>query len=593
MPHNYANIGLLRFRWKNSIFARHYTKKMKKIILGLLLIQSLLGLSQEPYYTPPVEIPLLLSGSFAELRSNHFHSGIDIKTQGTIGLPILAAADGYISRIVVSPTGFGKALYITHPNGTSTVYAHLNRFSEEVDSHVKQKQYEKKSFRVDMPIPSYLFPVKKGEEIAKSGNSGSSGGPHLHFEIRETKTEEPLNPLQFDFPVVDNIPPKIFSLLVVPLDGERNIAKIESSKRYPLVFYDGKYHLKNNPAVPVSGKVGFAVFTHDYFNDSYNKCGINFLELRVDDEVQFLFQLNRFAFHNSRYINSHIAYDEYKRSKTRFIRTWLEPGNKLPIYNHTGNKGIYEAKSGVTNKVEIEVKDTYGNASTLSFRVKGAEILEDDKKPSSGTIFKMTTNNRFSNDSLKLEIPGEALYNSFFFDYKTETSSEAFYTKYHFIHNKTVPLHSNATIALKTDSLPKHLESKALMVNVDPMTGEYYAVGGTFENGWVSTKTRTLGVHAVTVDTIPPEIIPRSIQNNTLSEANRIRFTIKDDLAGIETIEGKIDGKWVLFEYDPKNSVITYYFDKERMDFNKEHFIELLVSDYRGNTSTYEARFWK
>lgn len=236
-----------------------------RFLLFLLLFSSLLR-AQEAYYTDPLKIPLLLSGSFAELRSNHFHSGIDIKTQGVTGLPVYAVADGAVSRIVVSPTGYGNALYIDHPNGTTSVYGHLLRFSPEIQNYVKDKQYEKQSFKVDLKVPSYLFKVKKDEEIAKSGNSGSSGGPHLHFEIRDTKSEEPLNPLEYGFSVVDNTPPKIFSLLVVPLSDTSTVNQQRTEKSYPVVFYDGKYHLKNNPIIPAYGEIGFAIQANDYFD---------------------------------------------------------------------------------------------------------------------------------------------------------------------------------------------------------------------------------------------------------------------------------------------------------------------------------------
>lgn len=561
--------------------------------MGLFVFHAFFGFAQKRYYSNPVKIPMLLSGSFAELRSNHFHSGIDIKTQGTTGLPVYSAANGYISRIVVSPTGFGKALYINHPNGTTTVYAHLEKFSQDIAEYVKDQQYKKESFRVDLPVPSYMFPIKKDQEIGKSGNSGSSGGPHLHFEVRDTKTEEPMNPLQFDFPVSDNIAPKIFSLLVVPLKGNTNIAEIKEARSYSLVFYDGKYHVRNNPTLSLDSNVGFAIQTNDYFNDSYNKCGINYLQMSIDGKTHFAFQLNRFAFHNSRYINSHIAFDEYKISNRKFIRTWLEPANKLPIYNHNGSEGVFSPLVGQSSHVEIEIQDTYRNTSILSFNVKGVEPNRNHKHVEEGVLFKMTNNNTLYNDSLKVAIPGKALYNDFYFEYKTEQASNDFFSKYHFIHNKTVPLHSNATISLKADNLPQHLESKALLVNVDPMTGEYYAAGGEFKDGWLETKTRTLGVYAITVDTIPPEIIPRSIENNTLKEPDRIRFTIKDDLAGIKSIEGILDGKWALFDYDPKNSRITHYFDKDRFEFNKQHSLELRVTDYRDNSTVYEAGFWK
>ncbi|WP_297093595.1 M23 family metallopeptidase [uncultured Draconibacterium sp.] len=565
---------------------------MRTFFTPLFLFLALFGMAQQRYYTDPVKIPLLLSGSFAELRSNHFHSGIDIKTQGTTGLPVYAVADGYISRIAVSPTGYGHALYINHPNGTTSVYGHLNSFSTEIEKYVKDKQYEQHSFRVDLQIPSYLFPVKQDEVIAKSGNSGSSGGPHLHFEIRDTPTEEPLNPLNFGFPVKDDIAPKIFSVLLVPLSDSAHVAYSATPKSYPVVFYDGKYHLKNNPTIPVWGEIGVAVQTNDYFNDTYNKCGINLLRMSLNNEEQFSFTLNRFSFSDTRYLNSHIVYGQYKTEKRRYIKTWIDPGNKLPIYTHNGSEGHIIPNNEQNGSIEIVLQDSYKNTSILDFSIVGkkAAVAHDSIK---GELFAYNKTNIFSNDSVRIEIPAGALYSDFRFEYRTEPASDQFYSDYYFLHNNTVPLHTNATIALRTKGLPENLQSKVIMAYVHPVTGEFSVAGGRYENGWVTTETRNLGVYAVTVDTIPPEITPLSIADNKLTESSRIRFKIKDDLAGIKTIEGLLDGKWALFEYDPKTATITHYFDKERFELGKNHTFKLTITDYRNNNAVYETHFWK
>ncbi|MDX8339848.1 M23 family metallopeptidase [Draconibacterium sp. IB214405] len=565
---------------------------MKTTLLYILLLFSIFSTAQTRYYTNPMKIPLLLSGSFAELRSNHFHSGIDIKTQGVTGLPVYAVADGYISRIAVSPGGYGKALYIIHPNGTTSVYGHLSQFSPAVEKYVKDKQYEKESFRVDLQIPSFLFPVKQDEEIAKSGNTGSSGGPHLHFEIRDTPTEEPLNPLLFGFPVTDNIPPKVFSVLVVPLNKNSGVENSSSAKSYPAVFYDGKYHLKNNPTIPVWGEIGIAIQSNDYFDGSYNKCGINLLRMSVNEEEQFAFTLNRFSFSDTRYLNSHIDYGQLKTAKHRYVKTWLEPGNKLPIYTHNGTEGRILIEENQTDKIEIELQDSYKNTSLLSFSIVGKK--QEPIIDSTLVIpFVYNRTNNFENDSARLSIPNGALYSGFNFEYRTEPASDEFFTDYHFFHNNTVPLHKNARFELRVDSLPEQLQSKVIMAYVHPVTGQYSAAGGTYKDGWVSTEMRDFGVYAVTVDTIPPEITPLSIADNKLTESNRIRFKIKDELAGIKTIEGLLDGKWALFEYDPRIATITHYFDKERFEMGKNHTFKLTITDYRNNNTVYEASFWK
>lgn len=568
---------------------------MRKGILFILVFIACVSSGQVRYYANPVNIPLLLSGSFAELRGGHFHAGIDIKTQGTTGLPIFSAADGYISRIAVSPGGYGRALYINHPNGTTTVYAHLSRFSKAIEDYIKKKQYEAKSFRIDLHPSQFLFPVKQGEEIAKSGNSGSSGGPHLHFEIRDTHSQEPLNPLNFNFPVKDTIAPKIFSVLVVPLTKDSHVNYSGLPRSYPVVYYDGKYHLKGNPAVPVWGKIGIGVQTNDYFNGSYNKCGINLLRTSLDDLDQFTFQIHRFSFNTTRYINSHIVYDEYVSSKRKFIKTWLEPGNQLPIYNHNGSMGVLTPQADKTHLVGLELQDSYGNTSVLEFSIQGKEKKMPLSLADSGIPFRYNEENHFSNNEVKLSIPKGALYADFDFFYTKQASTDKFLSDFYSFHNNTIPLHKSAKIKIKAEHIPDALKSKVVLarVTIEDRDTSYSAAGGTLNEGWIESSTMTLGTYAIMVDTIPPEIVPLSIKNEQLTESTRIRFKISDDFAGIQAIEGTLDGRWALFEYDPKSNRITHYFDKERFGFNKSHRLKVTVTDYRGNTAVYESSFWK
>lgn len=568
---------------------------MKRILLFFLLLVSLISAGQKGYYAAPVKIPILLSASFAELRSNHFHSGIDIKTQTVIGIPVYAVADGFVSRISVSPGGYGNALYIDHYNGTTSVYGHLNEFSDDIQRYVKKFQYLQKSFKVDIAVSPELFLVEKGDLIAKSGNSGSSGGPHLHFEIRDTKTEESLNPLDFGFDIADQTPPKIYALLVSPLSETSHINFQSSKVVYPLVFANGKYRLPGNSAIRAFGKIGFAIEANDFFDLSANRCGINTLEMKVDGTRTFLAQLNRFSFSESRYINSYVDYEELTKQGRRFQKTWIDPGNRLRNYEPNIGDGVLNAgNSGQVYQVEIEINDAYGNSAVLEINVESTFAEVKKVTPDFAEIFEYDKRNGITLDELQLDIPEGALYSSFPFEYKTSTPGEGYFSDLHQVHFNTVPLHIGSTLKIKTKNLNKQLESKALLVNIDPKTNKYWAVGGSFENGWIKAEIRTLGTYAVRVDTVAPTIIPHSIkQKNALIESTRIRFTISDDLSGIDKIEGTIDGKWALFEYDAKNKLITHYFDAERFDFGKRHDFKLTVSDHKNNVAKYEATFWK
>ena len=567
---------------------------MKYFIIILLTFCSMFVSGQAPVYSPPVKIPILLSGSFAELRSNHFHSGIDIKTRGVTGIPVYTINDGYISRIVVSPTGFGRALYIHHPNGTTSVYGHLESFREDIARYVKNIQYAKKSFRIDFPVEKNLFPVKKDDFIAKSGNSGSSGGPHLHFEIRDTETEEPLNPLQFDFPVKDNIAPRIFSLMIVPLNEFGHVDFQAEKKYFPVSYSEGKYFLQNNPIIPVYGKIGFAIRANDYFDGSNNKCGVYSMRMFFDGELYYSFRMDRFSFNETRYLNSHIDYEEYILSKNRYQKAWLDPGNRLKIYDYLRNEGTLRVTDGNIHHVRFELTDLYGNTSTLDFNVESKSQQVKREKTKFNRLMKYDRENHFSKDGIRIDFGEGTFYDDVEFIWEKIPAAGAFLSDIHVVHKKTVPLHHSAQLSIKAEVPEKTLREKALLVRVDTVSGKLSAVGGTFNKGWVTAHIRALGNYAVSLDTISPQIVPLSIRDKSaITETSRIRFRISDDLSGIKSYKGTLDGKWALFEYDAKSKIITHYFDAERFELGKRHHLILTVTDNKNNIKIYEASFWK
>lgn len=568
---------------------------MTKLYLAFILIfLSVLSFGQDIYYANPLQIPMYLSGSFGELRNNHFHSGIDIKTAGTINIPVFAVADGTISRISVSPSGYGNAIYIDHDNGTTSVYGHLNQFRPDIREFVKKVQYESKSFQVDIPVLPGIFPVSKNEKFALSGNSGSSDGPHLHFEIRNTKTEDPVNPLKFGFIITDKTAPKIFALQISPLTEDSHVNFVPGKVIFEVELFEGKYRLKNNPVIPVYGKIGFAVEANDFIDGSANKCGINSMELMIDGVVCSVFEINRFSFDQSKNINSYIDYEEFTKSNRRFQKTWIEPCNQLKNFEYMENNGIFDPGFEGIHPVKIELKDSKGNSAVLEFSVIG-KYREMPAKTSVFTAeFDCGKKNRWQTDDFQIELPENALYNNLNFEYQSEVAGEGYFSVIHHIHNNTVPLNVNANISIKTKNFDERFQSKALLVNINPETGKYRAAGGKFENGRVIGEIRNFGIYAVRIDTVPPTIKPLSItENKTLTETDKIRFTITDDLAGIDKIEGLIDGIWALFEYDAKNNLITHYFDAERFEMNKLHDFKLTVTDTKENSSVYEATFFK
>ncbi|WP_430972860.1 M23 family metallopeptidase [Sunxiuqinia rutila] len=564
------------------------------LILFLLLSNLIYAQAPAPEdFHTPVSIPIKLSGNFGELRSNHFHSGIDIKTEGKTGLPIYAAADGEVSRIKISPSGFGLALYLDHPNGKTTVYAHLLSFRDDIQAYAKKIQYERESFAVDLAVPQGTFQVKKGELIAHSGNSGSSGGPHLHFEIRDTESQKPQNPLLYKFPVIDDMKPKILAVAIYPLSEDAHVYGKPDSRLIETVYYDGAYHLKGNPTIPVYGKVGFGLQTLDYLNGSWSKCGVYEISLSVDQQPIYSFRLDEFSFDETRYLNSHIDYAHYRQHARRIQRNWVEQGNKLSNYPTLENQGIVNLSDGQSHQINYVVKDVYGNKSTLAFRVKSrASAL--DKPEKNGPLISFDEETIFEKPGVEAHFTAGTFYSDFNLEYANKPANNLYYSPLHKLHNDRLPVHHSYLLKIKADELPDSLQSKSLIAVIDEKSGKKWSLGGAYKDGWVTARIRQMGTFAISVDTVAPTIRPLSIQGRkSLTEKNRIRFKISDDFSGIDSYRGEIDGQWVLFEYDAKNSLITYSFDKDRFQFGKQHQLNLTVTDNKGNATKYEATFYR
>jgi hypothetical protein len=573
---------------------------MKRLLNTILCITIGLASFSQPldkidpyYYATPVRIPVFLAGNFAELRPNHFHGGIDIKTQGKTGLEVDAAADGYVSKIVVSSTGFGRALYIDHPNGTTTVYGHLESFAPKIDEYIRNIQYEKETFDIEQIVPPGLLTVKKGEQVAKSGNAGSSGGPHLHFEIRRTKEEIMLNPLMFNMPVKDKIKPTIQALMVYPLSDDASVSGKQTPQQFEINKSANGFQLKVNQPIPVFGKIGFGVQSVDLLDGSPNKCGIYSIKLSVDGQLIYSFKMDEVVINDSKYVNSHMDYALAMRSGKRLYRTWLEPGNKLQIYDKIEKQGIYEANDGKLHQVKYEIADVYGNSTSLAFKIQSKEV-KVNPIPAKGELFKYNKHNQIKDDGIKFSIPEGALYSDVDFQYKRKPALPKFYSPVYQLHNTTVALHFACPLRIKAVNLPENLQSKVMLAQIDPATGRIYSATGKYDDGWVEGNIRTLGSYALAVDTEAPKIVSlNTADKKAPKDPNSLKFRITDSLSGIDTFRGTIDGKWVLFEYDLKNNLLTYTFDKTRFKFGGNHQLILEVTDFKGNTSTYKTNFNK
>jgi len=568
------------------------------LILGLIILgitgasgQQIFSNNKYPLvdFRPPLDIvPPALAGSFGELRANHFHSGIDFRTNQRQGYPVYAIADGYISRLRVQNSGFGLALYINHPNGYTSVYGHLQRFSPKIAQQVKSIQYQKKSYEIDEFPNSLLIPVHKGEVIAYSGNTGSSGGPHLHFEIRDTRTEATINPQLFGIDIPDNIPPVIYSIYIYRLN-KKAFDEFTPKQYFQVLGGSGNYRLNSVSTINLSGEVGFGIVTTDRHNGASGLNGVYSIALELDGSLVYVSSLEKFEFENSKGINSHIDYPTYLNTKRSIQKSFVDPGNPLKIYSNLVNNGRIEFTDGKLHQLKYTITDSRGNKSTLAFQVQAdSKATINSPETQTGQVLSYATANEFSNPDVKVIFPKGTLYNDLNFIYKKlpKPASNA-YSAIHQIHNKFTPLHTGFQLRIKADSTLDKYMDKAVIVN----TGRV-SQGGYFEDGYVKTTPRNFGSFFIAVDTIPPTVVPVNVSNGKrMTGISKMTFKIRDNLSGIKSFNGYIDGRWVLMEFDTKTASLWHTFDDSTP--SGKHTLELIVSDMKDNNRNYSITFYK
>ena len=554
------------------------------ILAGIFLFAGITNNTAEAQQLrKPMDIPVLLSGNFGELRSNHFHSGIDFKTQGVEGKPIHSVQDGYVSRISVSPWGYGNGLYITHPDGTTTVYGHLQKFSQKITAYLKEKQYEQESFNVNLSLTPDELPVKGGELVALSGNTGSSGGPHLHFEVRDTETEEPMDPIEYYKDLIkDTQAPKIQGIMVYSMPGK---GVVNGSRRKlelkPVTAKNGKQTLTGK--IEAWGEIGLAVKGYDYMDNTSNIYGIKDITLTADSQVIFHSNLDRFAFDESRYLNSFTDFEEWKEHRSFYIKSFVDPGNRLRFIESL-NRGILTIDEPRTYHLTYQLADAFGNTTRLSIQIEGKEQPIPEVDTENTELFHWWSDNRFGAKGIRLTIPKGNLYDDLYFRYSVKEDSTALGAT-HILHNKPVAFHKSAKLSLRlqTDTL----ENKQQYGIVRLQNGRRSWTGGVYRNGWVDADIKEMGSYTLGQDLVPPTITP--LNPATWVSKQAIALRLSDNLSGVQTYRGEIDGQYVLFEMNSK-SVITYHFDKERLARGK-HTLKLVVTDACGNQSTYTYPF--
>jgi len=544
------------------------------------------------YFINPLQIPISLAGTFGEIRTDHYHTGIDIKTEGKEGLPVYAAANGYISRIVVSPYGYGNALYIMHPNGYITLYGHLSRFNDAIASFVKHRQYAEEKYLQDISLTPGQIKVSQGDTIAFSGSTGASEGPHLHFEIRNARTEDPINPLLAGYKCVDNLPPIIEGIALYPLTDSSNIngehrplyIRVEKKRNHYILKYDSSIH--------AYGSIGMGISCFDVAEKSESHNGPYIKILKDNEDTIYDACMNVLNFATIRFINGHIDYAAMHSRIDTLEYSFLQDNDRLNIYKKLLNKGRINFELDKKHKLEYIVRDFNGNASTLEFKVEG-----DKKKPKvyHDTAKYITTAYwekpfKYADKGMKIEIPEGALFNNMHFHYTIDTAgSNTEISPIYNIQDENIPLSVKYTLMLKPNpDLPDSLMKKAVVVHLQGKRRS--SIGGTWENGYMVAHPKGFGSYVVAIDLYRPVIKPVNIfKNKDMSRENAVVFTVTDNLSGIGSFRATVDGKWILMQSNPKNNTIYYTFD-EHVGEGKHH-LRLVVTDEVGNTSVYQTDF--
>lgn len=566
---------------------------MLKLNISFILILLILNIQAQNYqkqdFRPPLNIEPDFSGTFGDLRLNHFHSGLDYRTRNKEGTEVYSIGNGYVSRVKISATGYGKAIYITHPNGYVSVYAHLKDFSGEIGKFVFEEHYKQETFEMDINISPDLLIVKKGQIIGLSGNTGTSSGPHLHFEIRDEKTEFPIHPFNFGLDINDKEIPEITKLVIYPYKNYGKVNGSSFSETFKPHKSDvGLYTLKDT--IAIEGKVFFGINANDRFEKHGKRFGIYSISLYVDSLLHYHHDFERFGFHETRYINSFIDYPFFIEKGELIQQLYVAPNNRLSIYEGVINKGLVEFNDTNTHLLDIVVRDFQGNTSILNFYVKNKESCKFSTPLTfQSTTFPYIKSNVFTTEEITLEIPEGALYDTLDFQYKIEAGINQEFSNRHHLCNHLVPLHLYCTLTIKpVGEVSPDLKSKLLIAKTSS-NGKHISAGGVWKDGLMETKIREFGIYHIDIDTISPEIKPLNFKDGShITHSKFIALKISDDFSGISTYRGTLNGKWILMEYDEKNSTLKYFFD-DKIKAGENNFY-LAVTDVKGNLREFSAK---
>ena len=528
--------------------------------------------TDKPSFIPPFDFPITFSGNFGEIRANHFHGGLDFKTGGTIGKPVRALADGYISRIRVTH-GSGYVLDVAYDNGYSTINRHLSAFVGDVARRVEDLQYEKESWEVEITPEPDEYPVKAGQIIALSGNTGYSFGPHLHLDMIETATDEYIDPLPFFMnKVKDKTAPRAEGIMLFPQPGKGVVEGKQTRRAFPA-----------HPTKPITawGLIGAGIRAYDYMDGVQNKYGVKTVILEVDGEEVFRSTIDRFAYEENRYINSW--------THGQYMKSFIEPGNRLRMLQASnGNRGLVEINEERPYRFVYTLSDALGNTSKVRFTVQGQKTTIAPVEHREKYTLKWDKVNYLQEPGLELVIPKGMLYDDVLLNYSVRADSGDIAFTYQ-LNDTRIPMHNACDLRIGLRRRPVEDVTKYYVAGVTARGGKY-RIGGKYEDGVMKVRIRDLGTYTVAVDTVPPVITP--VNQAQWGRTGKIIFKAKDKETGINTYRGTIDGKYALF--GKPNSIsgnLVCELDPKHVEKGGKHVVEMTVTDGCGNCTTEQFEF--